>query len=604
MATSYPKFTSVATGKTTWSNGDTSTVKNPTPATTPKSTNGLASVATGISGLLSSLSKLISGSGGSGTAKQVFPVGQNLTPTQTAKAYQTIKKYGSSSSLAKNLNLPAGAVNVYSDGSTQDAYGNITPAPIAKSGIASKQSQPVLNSSGKSLNGAYTTDASGNYYEIPNQSLSQGISPDIVNNVKKTADRMNLTLQDTNNNPWNSNGSKSDLKTSQMEGITSGFSKLFSTPESVDFAYNSNPTIKNALDSFIANGGTLDQIKAGVQKQAPATYNIKYGDTLTGIAAKTGKSIADLMVMNPQITNPDKIYAGDSLNLGAKTQDTTSYLAELNNPTTKSPAELMNLPLDQLTQDEIARQMGIPEQYKKLYFGSPEQIGLLEQQKKDAEAKIELYEEKKRDQESSVRQKASLEIDKYRAQQTADEADIETKRLQSKNYVTGMLAKMGALTTTGAAPLAITSLDAKYDAMKVATSSKYTYAIRSIEVAMNDDINDNENNYAEKEQAIREDLTKSVSDVTKELLKLKQDSDSKIYSITSSYAKTLKAAADKYKATLKSNANTYNDDFYKALNGGYSSADAAKIASGNFKGITKPVTKKTISAGSTSKRSI
>lgn len=47
-----------------------------------------------------------------------------------------------------------------------------------------------------------------------------------------------------------------------------------------------------------------------------ASYTIQYGDTLSGIASKTGKSIQELMNLNPSITDPNKIYAGRSLSLG------------------------------------------------------------------------------------------------------------------------------------------------------------------------------------------------------------------------------------------------------------------------------------------------
>ncbi len=47
------------------------------------------------------------------------------------------------------------------------------------------------------------------------------------------------------------------------------------------------------------------------------SYTIQYGDTLSGIASKTGKSMQELMRLNPSITDPNKIYAGRSLSLGA-----------------------------------------------------------------------------------------------------------------------------------------------------------------------------------------------------------------------------------------------------------------------------------------------
>lgn len=47
-----------------------------------------------------------------------------------------------------------------------------------------------------------------------------------------------------------------------------------------------------------------------------ATYTIQRGDTLGAIASRTGKSIQELMRLNPYITDANKIYEGRSLNLG------------------------------------------------------------------------------------------------------------------------------------------------------------------------------------------------------------------------------------------------------------------------------------------------
>ena len=44
-------------------------------------------------------------------------------------------------------------------------------------------------------------------------------------------------------------------------------------------------------------------------------YTIQSGDTLSGIAAKFGTTIARLMALNPQIKNPNLIYPGDAIRL-------------------------------------------------------------------------------------------------------------------------------------------------------------------------------------------------------------------------------------------------------------------------------------------------
>lgn len=45
----------------------------------------------------------------------------------------------------------------------------------------------------------------------------------------------------------------------------------------------------------------------------PATYTIKYGDTLSSIARNAGVSVQELQALNPTITDPNKIYAGRSI---------------------------------------------------------------------------------------------------------------------------------------------------------------------------------------------------------------------------------------------------------------------------------------------------
>ncbi|WP_199730906.1 MULTISPECIES: LysM peptidoglycan-binding domain-containing protein [Luteimonas] len=46
---------------------------------------------------------------------------------------------------------------------------------------------------------------------------------------------------------------------------------------------------------------------------AGGTHNIAWGDTLSGLAARYGTSVDALMAANSKISNPDLIYAGDTL---------------------------------------------------------------------------------------------------------------------------------------------------------------------------------------------------------------------------------------------------------------------------------------------------
>lgn len=50
-------------------------------------------------------------------------------------------------------------------------------------------------------------------------------------------------------------------------------------------------------------------------KVKPTVYHIKWGDTLTKIAKKKGTTIANLLELNPDITDPNLIYAGNTLKI-------------------------------------------------------------------------------------------------------------------------------------------------------------------------------------------------------------------------------------------------------------------------------------------------
>lgn len=68
-----------------------------------------------------------------------------------------------------------------------------------------------------------------------------------------------------------------------------------------------------------------------------ATYKIKYGDTLSGIASKYNTSVNTLMSLNPYITNANKIYAGNTLKLpGSSTSSNKSSSSSSSKKTTTS----------------------------------------------------------------------------------------------------------------------------------------------------------------------------------------------------------------------------------------------------------------------------
>lgn len=574
MATSYPKFTSASTGKTTYSNGATTT---PAKTATIGKTQ-TASAYSAVSGLLSqiasylgqqttgSLNMLKSGGSGVSTTGKSMAVNPKTQPTYTVQNGQLVA----------------------------------VPQKTSNQGVATS-TKPVMSGGSSVTSGAYSKNSAGQLQSVPMQSLGyQAGSLDKALSVKKIADRLNLSLNEAKSSSWDSNGTKTDKITGLMESTAGEFGKNFDSVDDLNLSYNSNPTIKGALDQYIAQGGTLEQIMSKIQANQASQaqnqpYTIQQGDTLSAIANRTGKSIQDLMALNPQITNPNLIRAGEALNLGAKVQDSASYLAEMKKPYVTDPEALLKLSPDKLMQNEILRQANIPQEWKDYYLGTPEKMGVFELEKAQKQAQLDLIEEKLADDKRAYREKANLQIEKTRNELGMALAETETNRLKAKNYMTGLLAKLGALNTTGAAGESLVKLDQKYEEMKLNTTAKYNLAIREMESEMNEGLNDIENGYADKSNKIKEDLTKSASDITKELMKLDIESQSKIYSLTSSYAKLLQTQKEKAQKAIKAGADGYVTEFRNLISigqtPGLSFASPAKQQSLNNAYLTKRGTK-------------
>ncbi|HLO14144.1 MAG TPA: LysM domain-containing protein [Anaerolineales bacterium] len=68
------------------------------------------------------------------------------------------------------------------------------------------------------------------------------------------------------------------------------------------------------------------------------TYTVQWGDTLAKIAARTGVSWRDILAANPQIQNPSLIYAGQVINLPAGGNVPPPYNPPPANPCNCPPA--------------------------------------------------------------------------------------------------------------------------------------------------------------------------------------------------------------------------------------------------------------------------
>ena len=68
--------------------------------------------------------------------------------------------------------------------------------------------------------------------------------------------------------------------------------------------------MKNAIELTEEETGL---VTGGAGRAAAQYYVIQRGDTLTRIAHRFGTTIRRLMDLNPRITDPNKIYAGDRI---------------------------------------------------------------------------------------------------------------------------------------------------------------------------------------------------------------------------------------------------------------------------------------------------
>jgi len=122
--------------------------------------------------------------------------------------------------------------------------------------------------------------------------------------------------------------------------------------------------IKNQMDRLQYN-------KGGFVKRL-----LKRGDTLFSIARENNLSVEELLKLNPQIKNPDTIYAGDEINIGKqavpvkdKQESLLSMFREkakevatkIKKPKSKKEIDLINfaeqsgVPIDKQTIDEIKK---------------------------------------------------------------------------------------------------------------------------------------------------------------------------------------------------------------------------------------------------------
>jgi LysM repeat protein len=71
--------------------------------------------------------------------------------------------------------------------------------------------------------------------------------------------------------------------------------------------------VRTRIITTVGAGAVITALAAG--PALASTHTVQGGDTLSGIAAQSGVSLAQVEAANPQITNPDVITVGDLVNV-------------------------------------------------------------------------------------------------------------------------------------------------------------------------------------------------------------------------------------------------------------------------------------------------
>ena len=330
---------------------------------------------------------------------------------------------------------------------------------------------------------------------------SFAFNPEILKRTQRAIDKFGFALNDVSNDPFEPKEFKDEAAKNTIEVTSKELGSLFESPDQLYAAYNTNQQFRDSFDKFVKKGGTLE----GVSKNIAAPVA---GNQLEQAQSELG---------GPNNQTPDQ------------------FLASLSNPKADQKAQKMALeelaPESSVAQDEIARVSGIPKQIQSLYFGDEKTMGLLQMKQQQSIEKARILEEQERDDKRTAKDKARLFIEREKVKAEQAESEIEENRLAARNYMTAQLAKLGALNTTGAAPLALQTLETKYQGKVTQIRSGFKLFQRETEINLDEVLDNIENLTSEKILGIQEDITKDRETSIKEVLKAQNEADKEIYRI-------------------------------------------------------------------------
>jgi len=398
------------------------------------------------------------------------------------------------------------------EGVTPTETSSTMPLISTESGSTTEQTEPVINpiepdkvtDNTSTVSRTASPEETSSLSVSPEMSLMAEVAPssptnaNIINKANELATGLKNDLNG-GSTAWMSNGSKSEFQNNKTINYATNMASQFTSPEAA-VAFYKTPEGLNTLPQGVKPEDIISKVKTVTNGVVGAQTTPEY---LTKLGAAPAALAGEKKVMEQQMTNI-ATFATD---------------------------------------------------YEKKVLSAAEQ------EKTEAQTLIDALNDKELREEATIRDRANLAIDKLKAEQKAQDAEIEMNRIQGKANLTEFLAKIGALRTDGNAQVGLETLEQKYQAQRLANKNSYKFAIREAQINMSDKLNELESKTEEKILDINSDLSKSEREISLDIMKLRFDTQMKGLDYVSKFQDSIKTENEK--ATTR--ANKVKDDYTEMM---------------------------------------
>ncbi len=238
-----------------------------------------------------------------------------------------------------------------------------------------------------------------------------------------------------------------------------------------------------------------------------ATYKIKSGDTLSGIAQKYNTSVSTLMGLNPYIKNANLIYAGNNLNLPGSTSSTNKTTT-----TAKPVATTNSATTTQATATPTVKPVQTTQQLAQAYAQSQTANSA-----NDTNALLAQYQKIAEQQKNALQQSQQLAVNQINSQKDDIIQNYNDNARQA--YINKMLGQksveqelsQAGLNTTGMVNSAYSNLENAYGNNLANLQTARDKSINDI----NKQVNDTNLQYSIKQSELLADIENSKLDLQK-----------------------------------------------------------------------------------------